>query len=96
MRGSPKALVEEDGRKVPGSWGESAPVFSRNDVGLQPPIQAVVYRETVKVEPKGDFQITAALLWRSLVGTKKFRARKGSSEQNRLPTPRSSASLCHS
>lgn len=52
MRGSAKALVEEDGRKVPGSWGESAPVFSRNDVGLQPPIQAVVYRETVKVEPK--------------------------------------------
>lgn len=92
MRGSAEAVVEEAGGKA---LGESAPVINRNDAGLQPPVQAAVYKWTVKAEPKRRFPITAALLRHSLVGTEQFRARKGSSEENRPPTPRSSASLCH-
>lgn len=40
-------------------WGkvldESAPVFNRNDAGLQPPIQAVVCKGMVQAEPKRRF-----------------------------------------
>lgn len=95
MRGPAKAVVEEADRKVPGSLGESALLFNRNDAGLQLPIQAVVYRGTAKAEPKRRFPDSCSSTLALTRGHGAVPCKERLLGRKPPATPPSSASLCH-
>lgn len=93
MRGSAKAAVEEAGERHRAAWVNRLLCSTGMMWACSLPYRVLSTKGWRRQSRKGDLQIIAAPLWHPLGDTEQFHARKGSSEESRPLTPRSSARL---